>query len=87
MFSFESIIGLVAGIFTGVSMLPQLLKIIQNKKAEEVSLVMIGVLLCGLGLWVYYGFLKEDFPIIITNAFSFCISSLVLFFKLYYKKN
>ncbi len=87
MFSFDNIIGLAAGIFTGVSMLPQLVKIIKKKKGEEVSSLMIGVLLCGLGLWVYYGFLKEDFPIIITNAFSFCISSMVLFFKLRYKNN
>lgn len=87
MFSLDNSIGLAAGIFTGISMLPQLLKIIKQKKATEVSLGMIGVLLCGLALWVYYGFLKEDFPIIITNAFSFCVSSLVLFFKLRYKNN
>lgn len=86
MISFDNIIGLAAGIFTGVSMLPQLIKIIKQKKAQEVSLAMIGVLLTGLGLWVYYGFLKQDFPIIITNAFSFCISSFVLFFTLRYKK-
>jgi len=87
MFSLDNIIGLVAGILTGVSMLPQLLKIIKKKNAKDVSSIMILVLLSGLALWVYYGFLKEDFPIIITNAFSFCISSLVLFFKIYYRNN
>lgn len=87
MFSLESSVGLAAGVFTGISMLPQLIKIIKKKRAEEVSLVMISVLLCGLGLWVYYGILKEDFPIIITNAFSFCVSSLVLFFKLRFQNN
>ncbi len=81
----HNIIGLIAGIFTGISMLPQLIKIIKEKKGNEVSSIMITILLLGLGLWVYYGFLKEDFPIIITNAFSFLISSLVLFFKLYYR--
>ena len=84
--SFTNVIGLSAGILTGVSMLPQLFKIIKNKKANEVSAIMISILLAGLGLWVYYGFLKKDFPIIITNSFSFVISSLVLFFKLWYDK-
>lgn len=81
----HNIIGLIAGIFTGISMLPQLIKIIKGKRGNEVSSIMITILLLGLGLWVYYGFLKDDFPIIITNAFSFSISSLVLFFKLYYR--
>jgi MtN3 and saliva related transmembrane protein len=88
MFSFDNTIGLSAGILTGISMLPQLIKILREKKAKEVSAIMVGILLCGLGLWVYYGVLKNDWPIIITNAFSFLVSSLVLFFKLlYYKKS
>lgn len=86
MFSFDNTIGLLAGIFTGVSMLPQLIKIIREKKAKEVSAIMISILLCGLGLWVYYGVLKRDLPIIITNAFSFSVSSMVLFFKLLYSR-
>ena len=82
MLSFDNSIGLSAGILTGISMLPQLVKIIRERKAKEVSAIMIGILLCGLGLWVYCGVLKNDFPIIITNTFSFLISLLVLFFKL-----
>lgn len=84
MFSLDNIIGLSAGVFTGVSMLPQLIKIIKEKNAKDVSAIMISILLCGLALWVYYGVLKKDLPIIITNAFSFSVSSLVLFFKVLY---
>lgn len=37
MLSLDNSIGLSAGILTGISMLPQLIKIIKEKKAKEVS--------------------------------------------------
>ena len=73
-------IGIAAGVLTSVSMLPQLIKIIKEKKAGDVSVVMLLVLIGGLALWTVYGFMKEDWPIIITNSFSFLLNCVVLFF-------
>lgn len=84
-FSIEFAVGITAGILTGISMLPQLIRIIRKKRANEVSLIMLLILMSGLGCWVGYGILKKDLPIIITNAFSLCISSLVLFFRIKYR--
>ena len=70
--------GIAAGIMTAVSMLPQLIKIIKGKKADDVSVIMLMVLIVGLGLWVVYGFMREDWPIILTNSFSFLLNLLVL---------
>lgn len=78
--------GTVAGVFVSVSMLPQLFKIIKSKKAEDVSTGMLATLLCGVGLWVYYGMIKKDIPIMATNVFSFVVNSLVLLLSLKYKK-
>ncbi|MGB8195336.1 MAG: SemiSWEET family transporter [Chitinophagaceae bacterium] len=63
-------IGIIAGILTAGSLLPPLLKLIKDKKAEQVPLGMLIVLLAGVSLWIYYGILKSDWPIIITNCFS-----------------
>ena len=57
-------IGIVAGVCTGVSMLPQLIKIIREKKAKDISIVMLLVLISGVGAWTWYGVLKKDYPII-----------------------
>ncbi len=65
-------------------MLPQLVKTFKEKKAEEISLVMIFILMSGIGGWIWYGFLKNDFPIIITNLFSFILNIILLFFRLKY---
>ncbi len=80
-------IGIAAGIFTGISMLPQLIKIIREKKAENISFVMLIVLMLGLAGWVWYGIRKEDLPLIFTNSFSFCVNALVVFFSIIYKKS
>jgi MtN3 and saliva related transmembrane protein len=74
-----------AGILTSVSLIPQLVKIIREKKAENISYGMLLTLLAGLGCWVWYGLLKEDLPIIITNVFSFLVNALVIGFTVKYK--
>jgi MtN3 and saliva related transmembrane protein len=80
------IIGIIAGVFTSVSLLPQLIKIIREKKAKDLSYGMLIVLLIGLGCWIWYGALREDLPIIVTNGFSFLINSLMIVFTIKYKE-
>ena len=78
------IIGIVAGILTSVSMLPQLIKTIKEKQAEDLSIIMILVLMSGIGGWIWYGILRNDMPIVFTNCFSFLINSILLFFRVKY---
>ena len=79
-------LGIVAGLLTSISMLPQLLKIIREKKAKEVSLLMLTVLTTGNALWAVYGFMKDDWPIIITNFISITVNLITGFFRLKYKE-
>jgi MtN3 and saliva related transmembrane protein len=85
LFSNPIIIGTAAGVFTAVSMLPQLIKLIKEKKAQDISIVMLLILFCGLGLWIWYGIIKKDLPIILTNAFSLLVNIAVIFFSLLYR--
>ena len=80
------VIGLTAGVFTASSLLPQFLKIIKEKKAEDLSVPMLFILLTGVSLWIYYGTLKDDLPIILTNSFSVCLNILILVFRFKYRK-
>jgi MtN3 and saliva related transmembrane protein len=82
-----TIIGTIAGVLTAVSMLPQLIKIIKEKEAKDISLPMLFVLFSGVSLWIWYGFLKDDWAIIGTNIFSLLINILNLFFSIKYKKS
>jgi MtN3 and saliva related transmembrane protein len=79
-------IGIVAGLFTATSLLPQLIKLIREKKAEDISLFFLIILFCGVGLWIWYGILRKDIPIIATNAFSLLVNILMIVLGIKYKK-
>lgn len=81
----EQIVGMIAGIFTALAMMPQLIKILREKKAQDVSGWMLAVLLTGLSLWVVYGWMKNDLPILITNGFSVALNLVLAFFRYKYK--
>jgi len=80
------LIGISAGILTAFSMLPQLIKIIKEKKADDISYFMLFILISGLILWTIYGVMKNDIPIIATNAFSISLNAVLVFFRIKYRK-
>ncbi len=81
-----TITGIGASIFTATSLLPQLFKLLKEKKAEDVSLGMLAVLFTGLILWVIYGCMKNDLIIIIANSFSLLVNIITTILTLKYKK-
>jgi MtN3 and saliva related transmembrane protein len=84
----ENILGIIAGILTSISMIPQLVKVIREKDAENLSLVMLSILITGLSLWVWYGFLKDELPIVLSNAFAVLVNLTLLgCFFIFKKKN
>jgi MtN3 and saliva related transmembrane protein len=83
----EQILGLSAGVLTSISSLPQLIKIIKEKEAKDVSLKMLLILLSGVALWTVYGILKKDVPIIATNCLSFALTTVVVIFRIKYGKD
>ena len=78
-------IGIAAGVLTSISLLPQLIKILKEKKAKDISIMYLLILLSGLCLWVWYGFLREDLPIIITNCVSVVLNVSILILGIKYK--
>ena len=80
------IIGLAAGICTATSLLPQVFKTLKEKKAEDVSLVMLLVLMTGISLWIVYGIKKDDLPIIATNSFSLLVNITMIILRIRFKK-
>jgi MtN3 and saliva related transmembrane protein len=79
------ILGLAAGLCTASSLLPQVIKTLKEKKAAEVSLVMLLVLMTGVSLWIVYGIRKNDLPIIATNCFSLLVNITMVILRIRYK--
>lgn len=80
------VIGLAAGVFTSTSLIPQVVKTIKEKQAEDVSLIYLFVLMAGLILWTVYGIKKDDLPIILTNCFSLLVNVTMIVLRIKYKR-
>ena len=78
------IIGIVAGICTTVSLVPQLLKILRTRKAHDVSLVMFIVLGLGILLWFFYGIFIREIPVILANGMSFILTVAIIIARVRY---
>ena len=70
-----TIIGLSAAAMGGISLFPQVLKVIRTKSTKDISREMFLLLAGSIFLWLIYGILLKDFPIIIANFFWFYPSS------------
>ena len=81
-----TLLGFSAALFTTISNIPQVMKIIRTRETKGVSTMSYTVLLIGLILWVVYGMMREDWPIIVSNGISALICAIVLFLKLTSKK-
>lgn len=80
-----TVIGIAGGFCTGISLLPQLIKLIREKKANDLSLFYLLILFAGLALWIWYGIRKADVPIIATNAVSLGMNIVIIFLSNRYK--
>jgi MtN3 and saliva related transmembrane protein len=84
--NWTQVIGIAAGICTSTSLIPQVVKTIKEKKAEDISLIVFLVLGTGVILWIVYGIKRNDIPIIATNAFSLLVNITMIILGIKYKK-
>ncbi|GLR18416.1 hypothetical protein GCM10007940_30320 [Portibacter lacus] len=83
--SYITLIGIVAAIITTTSFLPQVIKIYKTKNTKDISLSMYYLITSGIILWLVYGILVKDLPIIIANGVTFILVCSILVMKLKYK--
>jgi MtN3 and saliva related transmembrane protein len=78
-------IGFIAATMTTISFLPQVIKTWKMKDTRDISLLMFIILATGIFLWIIYGFIIQDLPVILANSITFVFVIMILFFKLKYK--
>ncbi len=80
-----TIIGLAAATCTTFSFLPQALKVIKTRHTKDLSLVMYSIFTLGVFLWLVYGVLVKDAPLIIANVITLLLAGTILIMKIKYK--
>lgn len=80
--SFYEIIGSIAAVITTLAWLPQILKILRERQARDISLITTSALATGVFLWVVYGLAIGSMPVIVSNSVTFLFIALIVGLKL-----
>ena len=77
------VLGLLAAFFTTVANVPQAIKVIKTRSTKSLSAATYAMLFTGMALWVVYGIIRDDLPIILANAIAGALCGIILFMKLW----
>ena len=80
------IFGYFAAFLTTDAFLPQLIKTLKTKKAEDVSLSTLIMFIIGVFSWIIYGYNISSKPILIANFITLILNLLILVSKVYFSK-
>ena len=75
-------LGLAAAFCTTAAFIPQVVKTWKTRSTADISLGMFLVLVIGIVLWLAYGFLLGDLPLILANTVTLVLAGTILVFKL-----
>lgn len=81
----ETFLGLLAATLTTIAFVPQVVRAWRTRSTHDISLPMFVILACGITLWLVYGLLIGDLPLIVANLVTLVLVLTVLFLKLRYK--
>ena len=80
-----TLLGLVAGFLTTVAFVPQVLRIWKTRSAKDVSLPTFLAFALGVALWMVYGIVKQEPPIILWNAVTLALAAAIVVMKLKFR--
>jgi MtN3 and saliva related transmembrane protein len=61
-------LGYVAGVVTVASFLPQVVRAWRTQQTRDLSLASLALLIAAGTLWILYGALSRDWPVVATNS-------------------
>jgi MtN3 and saliva related transmembrane protein len=83
--SWITIMGLVAATLTTFAFLPQVIKTWRMKETRDISFLMYLIFTIGVSLWLGYGILIGDYPVLIANGATLILALTILIAKIRYK--
>ena len=72
------LVGALAATLTTSAFFPQAIKTIRTRDTSGLSLTMYALLLSGVSLWLVYGIIIGNWPLIMANAIVLAPQSLVM---------
>ncbi|MCF6150079.1 MAG: SemiSWEET transporter [Candidatus Kuenenia sp.] len=82
-----SIIGTIAAMCTTVGFIPQIIRGIKTKELNDVSPIMLSLLLLGCSMWLIYGLHLRDIIIVLANGFTLSFVITIFSLRVLYKRH
>lgn len=73
-----TIIGTGAAICSTVSFAPQAWKVIRTGETKDISAVSYAITVTAFALWVTYGLVRSDWPLVASNSICLILSAFIL---------
>lgn len=80
----EILVSAVAATLTTAAFVPQALHIIHHKETRAISLFMYISFAVGVALWLLFGVMIGNWPIIVSNAITLMLALAIIAMKLKY---
>ena len=77
----QDLLGIVAGTLTTLSFVPQLLRIVRTRSADDISWGMFSVFALGTTLWMIWGFTQNAVPVILANVVTLVLAAIIMILK------
>lgn len=78
-------IGIAAAVLTTCAFAPQAFKVWRTRSTRDVSLAMFLMMVAGNALWLVYGILINDLPLMIANAVTLALAGVILAAKIRFR--
>jgi MtN3 and saliva related transmembrane protein len=77
-----TLLGYIAAICTTCSFIPQVIQTVKTKDTSSISLGMYSIFVIGVTLWLIYGLIIFNLPIVIANAITLLLATFILILKI-----
>lgn len=78
----ELVLGYGAAFLSTVSFAPQAWKVIRSRKTQDISLGMYLLTVAAFALWLAFGILKQEWPLVLSNGICLALSGFILMMKI-----
>jgi len=75
-------IGMVAAVLTTTAFLPQVIKSFRSRHTKDISLLMYGAFSIGVFLWIVYGIIIGEAPVIMANSLTLLLAAVIIRLKI-----
>ncbi|QQS14910.1 MAG: SemiSWEET family sugar transporter [Rhodospirillales bacterium] len=76
------IVGFIAGTLTTISFVPQVVKALRTRSVDDLSIGMLLTFTLGVVMWLAYGVVLRDAPLLIFNSITLVLTSVLVWLKI-----